>query len=145
MTIRQKQTFLRDMCYVLRQAAAFRDYGRSGVEDSLIGHPFEPTLHNALLESSLAFLRKANEFFGMKSKASIRVFFPDQPLEWLWANEDRELLNERVMHLSLSEALEGKYDWEDFLNTHLSEAERRFSAFLVRVKSEQPELFGPRQ
>ena len=141
MNLAQKQTFIDDMHYVIRQAAAFRDYRSRGFKESLIEHPFERTIHNALLESSLAFLRKVNEFFGQKSEASIRVFFPDHPLNWLWTKEDCELLNERVMHLSLCEALQGKYDWKEFLDTHLPEAERRFEEFVIRLRREQPELF----
>jgi hypothetical protein len=76
------------------------------------------------------------EFFGRKGEASIRAFLPDYPLSWLWEKDDCTLLNERVMHLSLCEAKEGKYDWSAFLDVHLPEAERRFQDFINRLKSE---------
>ena len=60
MTIAQKRVFLNDISYVVRQAAAFRDYRNRGFKQSLQSHPFEQTIHNALLESSLSFLRKVN-------------------------------------------------------------------------------------
>jgi hypothetical protein len=141
MTTAQKRTFLSDVCYVLDQARAFREYRRSGAEAFLAAHPFRQTLHNALLESSLSFLRKINEFFGKDADASVRAFFSDYPLSWLWAKTDCDLINNRVMHLSLSHALEGDYDWAEFLDTHLPEAERRFGIFLERLRREQPELF----
>jgi hypothetical protein len=140
MTPAQKRTFFVDARYIRDQAAAYRNYVKDGHKASLNGHRFEQTIHNALLESSLAFLRKANEFFGKKSKASVRAFFPDYPLQWLWDEADRELLNNRVMHVSLCEALDGKYDWEDFYYKHLSEVERRFDLFIDRVHRELPEL-----
>jgi hypothetical protein len=142
MTLAQKKVFLNDVLYVLEQAKAFREYRERGFKQSLLSHPFEQTIHNALLESSLAFLRKVNEFFGSKGEASIRAFIPDYPLSWLWEKDDCTLLNERVMHLSLREAKEGKYDWSAFLDAHLPEAERRFQGFINRLKSEQPELFS---
>jgi len=129
------------MLYVLQQARAFREYNRlcpSGYLGS--GHPFETTVRNALIESSLSFLRKVNEFFGKNSEASAVAFFPDYQSQWLWTKEDCELLNNRVMHLSLCHAIEGDYDWTVFLATHLPEAEKRFDEFMSRVRLEQPEL-----
>ena len=140
MNLAQKKVFFRDISYVLEQAAALRDYMNAGHKASLQGHPFERVIDNALVESSLSFLRKANEFFGKTSGASVRVFFPDYPVEWLWDKGTCTLLNDRVMHLSLCEALEGKLDWGQFYGTHLPEAEQRFAVFLDRVRKEQPEL-----
>jgi hypothetical protein len=97
-------------------------------------------IHNALLECSLAFLRKSNEFFGGCSQTSVRVFFPDYPLQWLWSKADSELLNDRVIHLSTGEAIRGKIDWSVFYGTHLPEAERRFAEFRARVEGELPEV-----
>ena len=141
MTLAQKKTFLSDICYVMGHASAYHDYTSRGFRNLLLGHPFETTIHDALLESSLAFLRKINEFFGKNSDASARAFIPDYPLAWLWSKEDCTLLNDRVMHLSLCEALEGKFDWMEFLDTHLPEARKRFNAFIDRLRHEQPELF----
>jgi hypothetical protein len=101
MTLDQKRTFFIDACYIRALAAAYRDYLKDGHKASLNGHRFEQTIHNALLEFSLGFLRKTNEFFGKKSKASVRAFFPDYPLQWLWDEGDCELLNNRVMHVSI--------------------------------------------
>jgi hypothetical protein len=144
MTTAQKGVFLSDMRYVLRQARAYRDYENLGADKVLVpGNQLEQTIHDALLESSLSFLRKVNEFFGKNVDASVRAFFPDYPLSWLLDSADRELLNNRVMHLSLCHALEGRdFDWTAFLSTHLPEAERRFDGFLQRLKQEQPELFA---
>ena len=83
-----------------------------------------------------------NEFFGKRSDASVVAFFPDYQILWLWRKDDCELLNNRVMHLSLCHAVEGDYDWTDFLATHLPEAERRFDEFMSRVRQEQPELLA---
>jgi hypothetical protein len=140
MTLAQKRTFFVDACYIRDQAAAYRNYLKDGHKASLNGHRFEQTIRNALLESSLAFLRKANEFFGKESEASVHAFFPDYRLEWLWDQADRDLLNDRVMHVSLCEALDGKYDWEEFYDKHLLEVERRFDLFIEKVHRELPEL-----
>jgi hypothetical protein len=142
MTLIQKKTFFSDICYVCQQAAAYRDYVRNGHQASLRGHPFQQVIENALLESSLTFLRKANEFFGKSSDASVRAFFPDYTTQWLWDKNDSELLNDRVMHLSLCEAEHGKHDWTVFYSTHLPEVERRFAAFIERVRREQPDLIN---
>ncbi len=72
---------------------------------------------------------------------SARLFLPDYPKQWLWERVDSDLLNERVMHLSLCEAREGKLNWADFYSTHLPEAERRFDDFLRRLKEKHPEYF----
>jgi hypothetical protein len=141
MTTAQKKIFLTDVCYVLMQARAFHDYTVLGGLAIFAGHPLGQRIHNALLESSLSFLRKVNEFFGKNFEASVRVFFPDYPLSWLWDKTDCDLLNDRVMHLSLAHAIDGDVDWTQFLATHLPEAESRFDAFLERLRREQPELF----
>ena len=140
MTLTQKKTFFTDICYVCRQAAAYRDYVREGHQDSLRGHPFQGVIENALIESSLAFLRKANEFFGKQSEASVLAFFPDYDSQWLWDKVDSRLLNDRVMHLSLCEAKGGKYDWRTFYSTYLPEVEKRFVVFIDRVRREHPGL-----
>ena len=142
MTSSQKKTFFTDVCYVCPQAAAYRDYVKNGHKASLRGHPFEGVIENALIESSLAFLRKANEIFGKNADASVHAFFPDDDLQWLWDKADSELLNDRVMHLSLCEAKDGKYDWTNFYSTHLPEVERRFAIFIERVRREHPELIN---
>jgi len=110
----------------LSQARAFRDYVRSGTKKELEGHPFEQTIHNAL---------------GGDREVLARLFLPDYPKQWLWERVDSDLLNERVMHLSLCEAREGKLNWADFYSTHLPEAERRFDDFLRRLKEKHPEYF----
>ncbi len=142
MTPAQKKTFFNDVCYVIQQAKAYHDYTRDGHQASLRGHPFQQVIENAILESSLAFLRKANEFFGKNSDASVRAFFPDYTLQWLWDKSDSDFLNERVMHLSLCEAKDGKHDWTNFYSTHLPEVERRFAVFIKRVSHEHPDLFN---
>ena len=139
LTLTQKKVFLRDMRYVLDHARAFKDYVGSGTKAALLGHPFEQTIHNALLESSLSFLRKINEFFGSNRAASVSVFIPEYPKQWLWGREDVDLLNERVMHLSLAEAKEGKMDWATFYLGHLDEAERRFESFFAELEQNYPE------
>jgi hypothetical protein len=140
MTTAQKQIFLTDIRYVFAQARAFHEYRKCGVDVLLKDHPFRQTIHNALLESSLSFLRKVNEFFGKDTDASVRAFFPDITVSWLWDRAACDLINDRVMHLSLCHALDGDYDWAEFLDTHLPEAERRFGLFIERIQREQPEL-----
>ena len=51
MTLAQRKVFLNDVLYVLQQAKAFREYRERGFKQSLLSHPFEQTIHNALLES----------------------------------------------------------------------------------------------
>lgn len=139
--IDQQRTFLRDILYVLNQARAFRVYVDSGTKQQMQGHPFEQTIHNALLESSLAFLRKLNEFFGGKRDASARFLLPNYASRWLFDNIiEKKLLDERVMHLSLGEAKEGKLDWSTFYSKHLDEAEKRFEDFLNTLKLTRPDL-----
>jgi hypothetical protein len=137
----QRKAFLADLEYILEQARAFRDYVRSGTKKELERHPFEQIIHNALLESSLSFLRKINEFFGGHREASVCLFLPDYPRQWLWDQADSDLLNERVMHLSLCEAREGKLDWAAFYSAHLPEAERRFDEFLLTLNDKHPDYF----
>jgi hypothetical protein len=129
------------MKYVMQQARAYRNYSESAVSEVLFHHPMGETVHNAMLESSLSFLRKINEFFGCRREACIKVFLKDYPKEWLWGKDDFDLLNDRVMHLSLCEAREGKYNWLNFYKTHLVEAETRFDAFLNELKKTHPEYF----
>lgn len=139
LTLQQKKIFLSDVLYVLRQAQAYRDFGKPV---SATSTDEEKAIHNALLESSLSFLRKINEFFGGKREASVRTLLPDHPLDWLWDQSDCDILNNQVMHLSLFHANSGSdYDWSNFLTTHLPEAVRRFNLFLARLQNEQPELF----
>ena len=83
-TFEQKKAFLNDIRYVLVQARALKDYFETGAKQSLIAHPFEQTIHNALVESSLSFLRKVNEFFGGDREASVRLFLPNYKRHWLW-------------------------------------------------------------
>ena len=141
MTLNEKRVFLGDIDYIMEQASAFSNYVALGYKAALASHPFEQTIHNALLESSLSFLRKLNEFFKGDSEASIAVFFEGEHGSYLWSKEDSIFLNERVMHLSLLHAKEGKTDWGTFLNTHLVEARRRYTSFVGRLRSEQPDLF----
>lgn len=142
MTLEQQKVFLEDIRYVLRQAQAYRDSVQCGYSLFLRDHKFGATIHNALLESSLAFLRKVNDFFGKSGAASVRAFLPDYPLQWLYSKKDSELLNERVMHLSLHHAQSGPLDWSDFLSTHLAEAERRFLAFEQHLAEKRPDLLA---
>jgi hypothetical protein len=141
-TFEQKKAFLKDVRYVLAQARALKDYFETGAKASLIAHPFEQTIHNALVESSLSFLRKVNEFFGHDREESVRLFLPTYKLQFLWEKADVELLNDRVMHLSLEEAQNGKIDWTDFYRKHLGEAERRFAEFYVALEQEHPEYLN---
>lgn len=140
MTTDQKRIFLSDVDYVMAQAEAFHHYIRCGYQNSLAHHPFGPTIHNAILESSLSFLRKLNEFFHGTREASIKVFFPNEKGSYLWSKEESEFLNERVMHLSLCHALGEKTNWAEFLDAHVSEARRRYDLFIQRIQREQPEL-----
>jgi hypothetical protein len=141
MTPHQKRVFLSDVAYVMDQAEAFHRYLSLGYQTSLADHPFAPTIHNAILESALSFLRKLNEFFHGTRDASIKIFFPNETGSYLWSKEDSEFLNDRVMHLSLCHALGEKTDWAAFLDTHVSEARRRYNFFIQRLQMEQPELF----
>jgi hypothetical protein len=141
MNLHQKRVFLCDVAYVVDQAEAFHRYVALGYQTSLADHPFASTIHNAILESALSFLRKLNEFFNGNRDASIKVFFPNETGSYLWSKEDSEFLNDRVMHLSLCHAVGEKTDWAAFLDTHVSEARRRYDLFIRRLQREQSELF----
>src|SRR6266536_1323777 len=109
-TFEDRRRFLVDLEYLFRQAAAFHEFYASGAANRLSGHPIFETVHNALLESSLSFLRKANEFFGGNRDIAASDFLPGIGRNWLFTKEDSTLLNDRVMHLSLEEAKHGKVD-----------------------------------
>jgi hypothetical protein len=137
LSLAQKRVFLSDILYVIEQAQAYSDFAVRGPTTKR-----ELVVNNALLESSLGFLRKVNEFFGGSGEASIRVFIRDHPLEWLWSKPECDILNNQVMHLSLFHARTGTdYNWSDFLATHLPEALRRIGRFVEKLRVEQPELF----
>ena len=138
----ERQRFLTDLAYVFTQAAAFHDFYATGADKCLAGHPRRTTVYNALLESSLAFLRKANEFFGGNRNISASDYLPAEGKRWLFTKEDSELLNNRVMHLSLEEAKHGKMDWAAFLERNFPEAQRRYEAFISQLRREHPEYFA---
>jgi len=140
-TFEDRRRFLAGLGYVFTQAAAFREFYASGAADRLSGHPKFETVHNGLLESSLAFLRKANEFFGGNREISASDFLPAFGKNWLFTKEDSALLNDRVMHLSLDEVRDGKMDWDAFLDRNLPEAEKRYDTFVVQLRRECPEYF----
>jgi hypothetical protein len=142
-TFTERQRFLVDLSYVFDQAAAFRQFYATGADKCLSGHPVMlQTVHNALLESSLAFLRKINEFFGGNRDISISDYLPAETKRWLFSKKDSTLLNDRVMHLSLDEAKYGKIDWTAFFQRNLPKAECRFQTFVAQLRKENPEYFG---
>ncbi|SRR6266568_9135714 len=138
----ERQRFLRGFAYVLEQANVFHQFYATGAHKCLSEHSMFKTVHNALLESSLAFLRKINEFFGGNKRISISDYLPDENKRWLFSKEDSKLLNDRVMHLSLDEAKYGKIDWDEFFQRNLPEAQRRFDAFVIQLRREHPEYFN---
>ncbi len=142
-TFEDRRRFLVDLEYVFSQAAAFHNFYASGAANRLSGHPIFEAVHNALLESSLSFLRKANEFFGENRDIAASDFLPRFGKNWLFTKEDSSLLNNRVMHLSVEEVKRGKMDWTAFLERNLPEAQKRYSAFVVQLRRECPEYFLP--
>jgi hypothetical protein len=140
----ERKRFLEDLDYVLKQAKAFGAYWQTNADALLEDHPIRQIIRNAVLESSLCFLRKVNEFFGESPREiSVCDYLPSEPKQYLFSKEDSILLNQRVMHLSLEEARQGKYDWEDFLKRHVPEAEKRYNAFLEKLHETHPEYFHP--
>jgi hypothetical protein len=142
-TFLERKLFLGDLKYVLDQAKACHEYLRTNADVLLANSPIRQTIQNAVLESSLCFLRKVNEFFGKSAgEISIRDYLPSEPKEYLLSKEDSILLNERVMHLSLQEARKGKHNWKNFLDRYVPEAERRYDTFLRKLKEAHPEYFS---
>jgi hypothetical protein len=139
---RERQRFLRDLAYVFEQAKAFHQFYATGAHKCLSEHSMFQTVRNALLESSLSFLRKINEFFGGNRDISVSDYLPGESKRWLFSKEDSKLLNDRVMHLSLDEAKYGKIDWDEFFQRNLPEAQRRFDAFVIQLRREHPEYFS---
>jgi hypothetical protein len=132
-TFEDRRRFFGDLDYVFTQAAAFHDFYASGAANHLSRDPIFQTVHNALLESSLSFLRKANEFFGGSRDIAAADFLPSIGKNWLFTKEDSTLLNDRVMHLSLEQAKHGKVDWAAFFERNLPEAQKRYSALLISL------------
>ena len=141
-TFEEQRRFLRDLDYVFKQAAAFQEFYTSGADKCVSRHSMFWTIHNALLESSLSFLRKANEFFGGNRDIAASDFLPSIGKSWLFTKDDSTLLNDRVMHLSLEEAKNGKIDWAAFLERNLPKAQKRYSAFIAELQRECPEYFA---
>jgi len=100
------------------------------------------TIHSARLESSLSFLRKANEFFAGNRDIAASDFLPSIRKSWLFTKDDSTLLNDRVMHVSLEEAKNGKMDWAAFVERNLPEAQKRYSAFIAALQRECPKYFA---
>jgi hypothetical protein len=99
------------------------------------------TVHNALLESSLSFLRRANEFFDGNRDIAASDFLPSIGKTWLFTKDDSTLLNDRVMHLSLEEAKNGKIYWAAFIQRNLPEAQKRYAAFVAQLCLVRPLKF----
>ena len=62
-----KKSFLHDLIYVMQQAMLFQAYYSSCANEDLSDSKFQGLVHNAVLESSLGFMRKINEFFGCEN------------------------------------------------------------------------------
>jgi hypothetical protein len=58
----ERKLFLDDLKYVLDQARAYHVYWQANADFLLANSPIRQTIQNAVLESSLCFLRKVNEF-----------------------------------------------------------------------------------
>ena len=142
-TFLERKLFLDDLKYVLDQASTYYEYWQTNADVLLANSPIRQTIQNAVLESSLCFLRKVNEFFGKSpGEISIRDYLPSEPKEYLLSKEDSILLNERVMHLSLEEVRKGKHNWKNFLDRYVPEAARRYDTFLKKLKEAHPEYFS---
>jgi len=104
-------------------------------------------LKNAVLESCLGFVRKLNEFFGLKSKRPIRVtdYIPSwKGNGWILSDADADLLSEGSMHISLLSAKEGKnQDWHMFFQTYLPKICTYLETFYEGLKSKHPEYLTP--
>jgi hypothetical protein len=142
-TFFERKSFLDDLAYVLDQTKAQYAYWQTNADCLLADSPIRQTIRNAVLESSLCFLRKVNEFFGKSpGEISVRDYLPSEPQEYLLSKEDSILLNERVMHLSLKEARNGKHNWKNFLDRYVPEADRRYREFLKKLREAHPEYFS---
>lgn len=131
-----KQKFLDDLIYIIEQAILFQRYQDTCAHADLRNSSLQKGIHNAILESSLAFFRKANEFFGCIKDIKASDYIPSWEQTWILDSHDKKLLDDRVMHISLAEANHGKQDWGEFFRRNLPKLHRISHQFYLELKSE---------
>ena len=134
-----KIQFLSDLIYIMQQAMLFQAYYSSCANDDLSRSKLQGFVHNAILESSLSFIRKINEFFGCKKEIGSNSYIPGFGPEWILDKDDKILLDSRVMHISLLEAESGKHDWSGFLLRYLPKSCQMFKRFYGDLLTLHPE------
>ncbi len=138
----EKKHFLGDLKYLVDQIQVLPSLIESKQLPLLRDYEINLVIQNALIESSLSFLRRLNEFFGGTGREiSVRHYFPERKPVFLFEGKDHEVVNGWVMHLSLRRVREGTKDWEVFLTKYSSKTKSLYETFINELKADQPHLF----
>jgi hypothetical protein len=128
---------------MMYQVMLFQAYYSSCTDKLLEKSSLRQAIQNSILESSLGFVRKLNEFFGSIKDIRVTDYFAGWSEDkWILNDTDREMLNDRAMHISLLEARYGKQDWSKFFKTYLPKICDYFKKFYTQLKAEHPDYIS---
>lgn len=138
-----KIAFLDDLIYMMYQVMLFQAYFTDCTDGDLAKSHLRHAIENSILESSLGFARKLNEFFGSEKEIGVSDYLSLwKEDKWILSRADKELLDDRVMHISLMEAKSGKQDWSKFILTYLPKICDYFKKFCLQLDVEHPEYLS---
>jgi hypothetical protein len=133
-----------DLLYVIDQCKFIYDWSnkiRPSIPPDIFGEQTDnyiDLIHNSIVESTLMFVRKLNEFFSRrdqeKGNEALRAsHFGDFPENgWFLTKKEFDELHMRVGHISLEEVRSGKKEWSiDYIQRALTKA-KSFLEFLLR-------------
>ncbi|HAL95752.1 MAG TPA: hypothetical protein DCP55_07485 [Chitinophagaceae bacterium] len=143
LTFEQKKAFLQDLDYAAVQACSLLYIQDFKVKSNDLDEFQLSIIHDSLIESSLLFLRKINEFFGCKRDACRATdFIPEYKSGFLFeSKKDKELVDNHVCHITYENVLNGKKDWADFLKLYVPKAKDMFITFCHSLNDTSPEYF----
>ena len=139
----QRKAFLYDLDYTALQASALYYFHNFKVNSKDLPDFQVNIINNALIESSLLFLRKINEFFGCKrGECHAQDFIASfVPVFLFDSQEDKRLIDNHVCHISYENVVGGKVDWYVFLNKYVPRAKSMFIEFCRSLNKKDPTYF----
>ena len=142
-TFEQKKEFLQDLDYTAVQACALYYFHNFKVESNDLDTFQVSVLNNALIESSLLFLRKINEFFGCRrTECRAKDFIPEYVPVYLFENIfDKRLIDNHVCHMTYENVIRGKINWAEFLTHYVPKAKDMFISFCKSLNKKEPDYF----
>jgi hypothetical protein len=143
LTFKQKKAFLHDLDYAAVQACALFYIQDFQVKSSDLDKFQLSIIHDSLIESSLLFLRKINEFFGcIREDCKATDFIPEYNSGFLFeSKEDKKLIDNHVCHITYENVFSGKKDWAGFLALYVPKAKDMFITFCKSLNKTNPEYF----